>query len=459
MPKHIHILGICGTFMGGIAVLAKALGYRVTGSDTAVYPPMSTLLEEAGIEIISGYDAVQLEAISPDEVIVGNALSRGKPVIEALLNRSWRYTSGPEWLGRELLHNRFVLAVSGTHGKTTTSSMVAWILEYAGMKPGFLIGGAPLNFGVSARLGETPFFVIEADEYDTAFFDKRSKFMHYRPRTCIINNIEFDHADIFPTIEAIEQQFHHLVRTIPGDGQIIYPQCDQRVAAVLAQGCWSSTVAVGQASTWAAIESLPDGSAFTVTYQGESVGRLEWALLGQHNVQNALAALAAAHHAGVDPCCAVESLAQFRSVARRLEVKGRVKGVTVYDDFAHHPTAIEMTLAGLRARVGENPILAIVDIRSNTMKRGVHQATLANSLKAADCVFVHHGADLGWDLASVIVTLQQQGIVAEAFSEIEPIVVRALQQVGSQWHILVMSNGGFGGIHQKVLEGLQTCSN
>ena len=456
--KHVHILGIGGTFMGGVAVLAKSLGFRVTGSDQALYPPMSTLLASEGIEIFEGYDDFQsLAALNPDEIIIGNALSRGKPVVEWVLNQGIRYTSGPEWLSRHVLQDRWVLGVSGTHGKTTTSSLLAWILECAGLNPGFLIGGEPLNFGVSARLGSSPFFVIEADEYDTAFFDKRSKFVHYHPKTLVINNLEYDHADIFPNLEAIQQQFHHVIRTVPGIGQIIYPAGVGSIEAVLNRGCWSSLVAIGaKGSAWFAGEVAPDGSEFTVYYQGKAVSKVEWGLLGYHNISNALAAVAAAHHAGVPPRFCVEALRTFRSVARRLEIKGKIAGgATLFDDFAHHPTAISMTLEGLRAKVGEKPIVAIVDIRSNTMKMGVHQHTLANSLRGADVVILHPGLESTWDVESVAAALPNCLVLRK----ISGIVDWVQQHIVPDWQVVVMSNGGFGGLHQKLLNMTPVVSN
>lgn len=448
---HIHIIGICGTFMGGIATLAKALGHTVTGCDLNVYPPMSTLLESQGVKIIQGYEAEQLDRLKPDLVIIGNALSRGKSIIEAVLNRQIPYTSGPQWLGEAVLQDRFVMAVSGTHGKTTTTSLLAWILEFAGMTPGFLVGGNPLNFGVSARLGESSFFVIEADEYDTAFFDKRSKFVHYHPRTCIINNLEFDHADIFPNLAAIQQQFHHLIRTVPSEGQIICRAGDKAVDEVLGKGCWAPVVRVGSSeSAWFVTDIQGGGSTFTVHHEGEVVGTVHWDLLGQHNIENALVALAAAKHAGIAPEVAIEGLQTFRSVARRLEFKGAVAGVTIYDDFAHHPTAIETTLAGLRAKVGSQPICAIVDLRSNTMKEGVHRDTLADSLKGADQVFFHQGEGVLWDVK----TAASQMPNAQVFTDIDAIITAVQKSVVPGLQVLVMSNGGFGGLPQKLLDTL-----
>ncbi len=366
---HIHILGICGTFMGSLAVLAKEAGHRVTGSDANVYPPMSTQLEAQGIELTQGYDPAQLDP-APDLVVIGNALSRGNPAVEYVLDQGLPYVSGPQWLAEHVLQGRWVLAVAGTHGKTTTTSMLAWVLEHAGMSPGFLIGGVPQNFGISARLGGTPFFVVEADEYDSAFFDKRSKFVHYRPRTTILNNLEYDHADIFPDLAAIERQFHHLVRTIPSSGLIIHPIAETALVRVLQMGCWTPVQTTGAGGQWQARLLAEDGSRFEVRFDGEVQGTVNWELTGQHNVANALATLAAARHVGVVPAMGVAALSEFRSVKRRMEKVAEVRGVTVYDDFAHHPTAIATTLQGLRARVGGERIIAVIEPRSNSMKLG-----------------------------------------------------------------------------------------
>jgi UDP-N-acetylmuramate: L-alanyl-gamma-D-glutamyl-meso-diaminopimelate ligase len=399
---HVHILGVCGTFMGGIAALAKARGHRVTGSDRNVYPPMSTQLEALGVELIQGYDAEQLDP-APDIVVVGNVMTRGMPVIERLLEGSVPFTSGPQWLAEHILRDRWVLAVSGTHGKTTTSSLLAWILEHAGLNPGFLIGGVPVNFDSTARLGADPFFVIEADEYDTAFFDKRSKFVHLRARTAIINNIEFDHADIFADVQAIQRQFHQFVRLIPGSGRIVWNAADENVRAMLDIGCWTPCEGFAReplpAAKWSA-RVAPDGdfSKFEVLEDGKSRGSVEWPLIGAHNVDNALAAIAAAQHAGVPVTRAIAALGQFGGIRRRLEVRGRVAGVTVYDDFAHHPTAIASTLDGLRRRVGRERIVAVLEPRSNTMRMGVHRDTLAPSLAGADEVWFYVPPDLGWEL-------------------------------------------------------------
>lgn len=447
---HIHILGICGTFMGGAAVLARQLGHKVTGSDANVYPPMSTLLESQGIEIIEGFDPSQLNP-APDLVVIGNAMSRGNPCVEYVLNNNLRYTSGPQWLQEFLLHDRWVLAVSGTHGKTTTSSMLAWILEACDYQPGFLVGGVLGNFGVSARLGESMFFVVEADEYDSAFFDKRSKFVHYHPRTLIMNNLEFDHADIFDDLEAIKRQFHHLVRTVPGNGRILAPKQDQALADVLQRGCWSETEYSGEEGDWLAEKVTQDGSQFHVLYQGERVGTVTWDLVGDHNVDNALMAIATARHVGVTPDLACEALAKFINTKRRLELKGEVNGVTVYDDFAHHPTAIELTLGGLRNKVGEQEIIAVLEPRSATMKRGVHKDTLAASLKQADKVFLYQPDTIDWSVEDVAKQCQQPAYVS---NNIDQLVSDIVAQSAPGTQILVMSNGGFEGIHGKLLDKL-----
>ncbi|CUA81497.1 UDP-N-acetylmuramate:L-alanyl-gamma-D-glutamyl-meso-diaminopimelate ligase [Gulbenkiania indica] len=454
---HIHILGICGTFMGGIAAIARQAGHKVTGCDANVYPPMSTQLEALGIELIEGFGTEQL-ALAPDVFVIGNVVRRGTPLMEAILDRGLPYVSGPQWLAENVLQGRWVLAVAGTHGKTTTSSMLAWILEDAGLAPGFLIGGIPENFGVSARLpgapaqepgGESPFFVIEADEYDTAFFDKRSKFVHYRPRTAVLNNLEFDHADIFADLGAIETQFHHLVRTVPGAGRIVVNGRELSLARVLERGCWTPVEAFGVETGWSA--GLPDANGhFDVMCAGVTVGRVAWGLLGEHNRLNALAAIAAARHAGVTPQQAAEALSRFANVKRRMEVRGEAGGVTVYDDFAHHPTAIATTVAGLRAKVGRNRILAVLEPRSNTMKLGTMKDALAASLQDADRVFCS-AVGLGWSPAEALAPLGERAQTFDAFDAlVEAIVAEA--QPGD--HVLVMSNGGFGGIHARLLERL-----
>ena len=448
---HIHILGICGTFMGSLAVLAKELGHRVTGSDANVYPPMSTQLQAQGIELTQGYDAAQLQP-APDLVVIGNALSRGNPAVEYVLNMGLPYVSGPQWLADHVLQGRWVLAVAGTHGKTTTSSMLAWVLEHAGMSPGFLIGGVPQNFGISARLGDTPFFVVEADEYDSAFFDKRSKFVHYRPRTAILNNLEFDHADIFPDLAAIERQFHHLVRTIPGDGLIIYPQAEVALQRVIGMGCWTQVQTTGAGGQWQARLLHDDGSRFEVLFEGAVQGVVEWPLTGQHNVANALVCLAAARHVGVVPALGIAALSAFMNVKRRMEKVAEVRGVTIYDDFAHHPTAIATTLDGLRKRIGGAQLIAIIEPRSNSMKLGAHRDGLPESVAQADHVFWYAPANLGWDLAATVASSTVPTTVCDSLEQIIA-AVTALATPGTQ--IVVMSNGGFGGLHSKLAEALQ----
>jgi UDP-N-acetylmuramate: L-alanyl-gamma-D-glutamyl-meso-diaminopimelate ligase len=445
---HIHILGICGTFMGGIAVLAKEAGYRVTGCDANVYPPMSTQLQAQGIELIEGYGIGQL-ALNADMYVIGNVVSRGNPLMEEILNRNLTYISGPQWLSQALLQGKWVLAVAGTHGKTSTSSMLAWILEYANMNPGFLIGGVPQNFGISARLTDTPFFVIEADEYDTAFFDKRSKFVHYRPRTAVLNNLEFDHADIFPDLGAIETQFHHLVRTVPSNGLIVSNGREDALDRVIKRGCWTPVEQFGNAQGWHI-----DG-ANHITLNGKTQGSLHWQLMGEHNRMNALAALAAARHAGVPVAQGLAALAEFKNVKRRMEVRGTVNGITVYDDFAHHPTAIATTVEGLRQKVGKARILAVLEPRSNTMKLGVMKDALPASLKDADAVFCF-GANLGWDARDALAPLGSKAVVSDDLNELIAAIVAAVKP-GDQ--VLVMSNGGFGGIHEKLLKKLQSNFN
>lgn len=445
---HIHILGICGTFMGGIAALAREAGHRVTGCDANVYPPMSTQLEAHGIDLIEGFTPNQAD-IGADIFIIGNVVSRGNPLMEEILNRGLPYISGPQWLAEHVLQKKWVLAVAGTHGKTTTTSMLAWILEDAGMKPGFLIGGVPQNFGISARLGETPFFVIEADEYDTAFFDKRSKFVHYRPRTAVLNNLEFDHADIFPDLAAIETQFHHLVRTVPGQGLIVANGAEKSLDRVLSRGCWSTVEKFNTDSGWLATKVGRDGS-FDVVLAGETHARVQWSLLGAHNRSNALAAIAAARHVGVSPQIACEALSRFENVKRRMEIRGNVNGITVYDDFAHHPTAIDTTIAGLRAKVGDARILAVLEPRSNTMKLGVMKAALPGSLTAADRVFCY-AANLGWDAADALAPL---GSKAATYTDLDTLVDAIAGEARTGDQILIMSNGGFGGIHEKLLARL-----
>lgn len=446
---HVHILGICGSFMGGIAAIAKSLGHKVTGSDKNVYPPMSTQLEALGIELTEGYCESQFDP-APDMVVIGNAMSRGNPAVEYVLNRNLPYTSGPQWLLDNLLKDRWVIGLSGTHGKTTTSSMVAWILEHAGLNPGYLIGGVPENFGVSARVGESPFFVIEADEYDSAFFDKRSKFVHYRPKTLVINNLEFDHADIFADLGAIQTQFHHLVRMVPENGLILTPNNTPAIEDMLKRGCWSSRQSLGK--EWHAELLKKDGSEFNVLHNGVIAGTVTWSLLGQHNVDNALMAIAAAHHAGVTLPDAIDALSFFKNVKRRMEVKGEVNNITLYDDFAHHPTAIATTLDGLRKKVGNARILAVLEPRSNTMKMGVHKDTLANSWQKADEVYLYEPEGMDWSLVD---SVAHSNAPTHCFRDVEKIVQGVCNVAQPGDHILVMSNGGFEGIHGRILDALK----
>ena len=454
---HIHILGICGTFMGGLAALAREAGHRVTGCDAGVYPPMSDQLRSLGIELIEGFDADQM-ALQPDLYVIGNVVSRARlpdgspkfPLMEAILEAGAPYTSGPQWLSEHVLQGKHVLAVAGTHGKTTTTSMLAWVLEQAGLEPGFLVGGVPLNFGVSARLGGGKYFVIEADEYDTAFFDKRSKFVHYRPRTAILNNLEFDHADIFDNLAAIERQFHHLVRTVPGSGRVVVNGLEESLTRVLAQGCWSEVRSFGSTVSDFVAEGEP--SQFQVLQSGQSVAEVRWAIGGVHNQLNALAAIAAAEHVGVSPAVAAKAMASFENVKRRMEVRGCVNGITVYDDFAHHPTAIRTTVNGLRRQVGQARILAIFEPRSNTMKLGTMKAQLPWSLEEADLAFCHSGG-LGWDATAALLPM---GAKAQVGANIDEVIAQVLAKVQPGDHLLCMSNGGFGGIHAKLLQAIQT---
>ncbi|MDI1360736.1 UDP-N-acetylmuramate:L-alanyl-gamma-D-glutamyl-meso-diaminopimelate ligase [Methylotenera sp.] len=459
---HIHILGICGTFMGGIAVLAKQEGHRVTGCDANVYPPMSTQLEAQGIELIEGFSPEQTK-LNPDIYVIGNVVSRGNPLMEEILNQGLPYISGPQWLAENVLQGKWVLAVAGTHGKTTTSSMLAWVLEYAGLAPGFLIGGVPENFGVSARLPQTPglakskqdakstspFFVIEADEYDTAFFDKRSKFVHYRPRTAVLNNLEFDHADIFDDLAAIEKQFHHLVRTVPQQGLVVSNK-QESLQRVIDKGCWSNLEYFGSAGGWE-VQNVDAQGRFDVVFKGERQGNLSWDILGEHNRMNALAVIAAARHVGVAPCIAIEALSEFKNVKRRMEIKGVVNDITVYDDFAHHPTAIDTTVAGLRSKVGKARILAVLEPRSNTMKLGVMKNALPASLKEANLVFCY-GANLGWDAAEALSTIKDK---ASVYEDLNTMVAAIAMAAKPGDYVLVMSNGGFGGVHQKILDAIK----
>ena len=449
---HLHILGVCGTFMGGLAQLARAAGHKVTGCDAGVYPPMSDQLRGAGIELIEGFDPSQL-ALKPDVFVIGNAVSRGNPLLEAILDAGLPYVSGPQWLAEHILQGRWVLGVAGTHGKTTTASLLAWILEDAGLAPGFLIGGVPCNFGVSARLHgaleDSPFFVIEADEYDTAFCDKRSKFVHYHPRTAILNNLEFDHADIFADLGAIETQFHHLVRTMPGNGLIVSNATESALARVLERGCWTPVEGFGAGSGYTITGDDATGSL--IVHEGsKKIGEVTWALTGEHNRMNALAAMLAARHVGVPLDKGLDALSRFENVKRRMEVRGVERGVTVYDDFAHHPTAITTTVAGLRRKVGDARILAVIEPRSNTMKLGVMKDQLPQSLAVCDRVYCY-GANLGWDAAAALAPMGSNAEVHEDFNAMVQAIV-AEAKAGD--HVLVMSNGGFQGIHNKLLEAL-----
>ncbi len=446
--QHVHILGIGGTFMGSLAQLAKAQGYTVTGSDQAVYPPMSTQLEAAGIELIEGFDPSQLDQ-KPDLIVVGNVISRGNPVMETILNRGLPYVSGPQWLAEHVLRDRWVLAVAGTHGKTTTTSMLTWILHQAGFDPGYLIGGVPRNLPTSASLGSSSFFVIEADEYDCAFFDKRSKFIHYRPRTLVMNNLEYDHADIFPDLKAIQTQFHHLLRTVPADGLVIYPSQSKALKEVLDRGLWTPTQSIGLEWNYRLDEE--DASRFSVFFGGEQVGKVEWSSSGIHNVMNALSAIASARHVGIDPALACEALCGFAGVKRRMELVGEVAGIRVYDDFAHHPTAIETTLQGLRSQVGKAPITAVIEPRSNTMRQGVHKDRLRESCQSADRVFWLEREDLGWSIAG---GAGHSGTVHHFCRNTTDIIERLAATAKPGESIVIMSNGAFDGIHGKLLQRL-----
>jgi UDP-N-acetylmuramate: L-alanyl-gamma-D-glutamyl-meso-diaminopimelate ligase len=452
---HIHILGICGTFMGGVAALAREAGHKVTGCDTGVYPPMSDQLRALGIDLLEGYGIEQM-AFKPDVWVVGNVVSRARgadgqpryPLMEAILDAGASYTSGPQWLAENVLRGRHVLAVAGTHGKTTTTSMLAWILEHAGSKPGFLVGGVPLNFGISARTGDGPAFVIEADEYDTAFFDKRSKFVHYRPRTAVLNNLEFDHADIFDDLAAIERQFHHLVRTVPATGRVVVNGLEESLARVLHQGCWSEVRSFGAAVSDFSAQGEAD--AFEVLERGRPAGEVQWQLSGVHNQLNALAAIAAAQHVGVAPQAAAAALCEFRNAKRRMETLGVVGGVTVYDDFAHHPSAIRTTVDGLRRKIGAQRILAVFEPRSNTMKLGTMKSQLPWSLEQADIAFCHSGG-LGWDPREPLASMGERARVAATVDEL---LQQVLAEARPGDHVLCMSNGGFGGFHGRLLAAL-----
>ncbi len=462
----IHILGICGTFMGGIALLARQAGHEVSGSDENVYPPMSTQLEQQGIALCRGYKAEHI-ADDVDQVVIGNALSRGNAAVEYVLNKNIPYISGPQWLAENILSQRWVLAVAGTHGKTSTSSMLAWILDYAGLNPGFLIGGVPANFGLSARCGEAPFFVVEADEYDTAFFDKRSKFIHYHPRTAILNNLEFDHADIFENLDAIKKQFHHLVRTVPGEGLLVVNGEDKNLASVIAQGCWT-----GQASfiakhgqlvqqqneqapqtLWSIGSCSPDGSRFEVLLNNRPAGEVNWSIHGRFNRLNALAAIIAARHAGVPVAQACAALAEFRGIKRRLEVRGVIAGITVYDDFAHHPTAIAETLSAMEEVQGTGRIFVVLEPRSNTMRMGVHKTSLAAAFNGADEVLLFQPASVNWDLNEVA---KSAAMPVSVYDSTETIIQQICHSAKPGDHVLIMSNGAFEGIHQGLLDALQS---
>ncbi|MEH6449949.1 MAG: UDP-N-acetylmuramate:L-alanyl-gamma-D-glutamyl-meso-diaminopimelate ligase [Oleispira sp.] len=465
---HLHILGICGTFMGSLAQLAKAQGHKVTGSDQGIYPPMSDQLALAGIDVIAGFDPAQLDP-APDYVIIGNAMSRGNPAVEYVLDRGLPYISGPDWMGKYLLADKWVMAVAGTHGKTTTSSMLAWLLEFGGMNPSYLIGGVPENFSTSARLTDSNFFIIEADEYDTAFFDKRSKFVHYHPRTLVMNNLEFDHADIFDDLAAIERQFHHLVRTVPSTGQIIFPSENEALQRVIAQGCWSEQAHIqsdksradkNQAKGWAAEAVLADFSQFNVYHNGQLACEVTWSLSGEHNMYNALAAIIAARHVGIEPKTAAEALAQFQSVKRRMELVGEVgtagerDSIRIYDDFAHHPTAIKLTLSGAKAaqqvqgRSGR--LIAVLEPRSNTMKLGEHKATLAASVEDADHTYWLEPEGLSWSLTDVVASMKNQ----QVFSTVEALEQQLLTDIQYGDDVVMMSNGSFSGIHRSLLSKL-----
>jgi UDP-N-acetylmuramate: L-alanyl-gamma-D-glutamyl-meso-diaminopimelate ligase len=452
LSMHVHILGICGTFMGGIAAIAKSLGYTVTGSDRNVYPPMSTQLEDLGITLSEGYGPSQFEP-APDMVIIGNAMARGNPAVEYVLDRNLPYTSGPQWLLDHLLKDRWVLAVAGTHGKTSTSSMLAWILEASGMQPGFLIGGVPENFGISARIGQSPFFVIEADEYDSAFFDKRSKFVHYRPRTLILNNLEFDHADIFDDLDAIKKQFHHLVRTVPSNGLVLAKAAEANMESVLEMGCWSEKQFIGSANkaVWQAQPLKSDCSEFSVFHTGKPIGKVRWSLIGEHNMHNALMAIAAAHHAGVGLDDAVSALTSFKNVKRRMEISGVCNGITVYDDFAHHPTAIKTTIDGLRNKVGNQKIIAVLEPRSNTMRMGIHKSQLSQSWQVADEVHLLEPGQLDWSLQQLV---DNSKVPVNLYLQTDQIVSHLVSTLEAGDHVLIMSNGGFDSIHKNLLKGL-----
>jgi UDP-N-acetylmuramate: L-alanyl-gamma-D-glutamyl-meso-diaminopimelate ligase len=453
---HLHIIGVCGTFMGGIAAIAREAGHRVTGSDRNVYPPMSTQLAALGVEVIEGYEPDQLK-LNPDVFVVGNVMSRGNALVEALLDSGRPYESGPEWLARNVLQGRWVLGVAGTHGKTTTTGLLTWILEHAGLAPGFLVGGVPLDFNVSARLGGGRHFVVEADEYDTAFFDKRAKFVHYRPRTAILNNLEHDHADIYPDVASIQKQFHLLLRTVPSSGRLVVNAADRNLAGVLEMGCWTPverfTAEAGIATDWRIDADAANGYASFEVWHGERrVGEVDWNMLGRHNAENALAALVAARHAGVDEQVALEALRRFAGVRRRLEVRGTVRGVVVYDDFAHHPTAITTTLDAVRRKARDGRVIAVLEPRSNTMKLGTHKSALAESLRSADRVFVYQSPEVKWDVADA---MQQLGTLATVHTDLGQLTAALAAAARAGDHLVLMSNGSFGGLHERLLAALE----
>ncbi|MBT8128832.1 MAG: UDP-N-acetylmuramate:L-alanyl-gamma-D-glutamyl-meso-diaminopimelate ligase [Gammaproteobacteria bacterium] len=449
---HIHILGVCGTFMGGVALLARQAGHMVSGSDQNVYPPMSTQLELAGIKLCEGYNPEDITD-DVDQVVIGNAMSRGNPMVEYVLNNNLPYTSGPQWLAENVLSNRWVLAVAGTHGKSTTSSMLAWILEYAGLNPGFLIGGVPENFGLSARYGDYPFFVVEADEYDTAFFDKRSKFVHYQPRTCVLNNLEFDHADIFDNVGDIKKQFNHLVRTVPGEGKLIVNGGDPNLDDVIAMGCWSPVEKFSVAGEhWSIGSCDEDGRRFDVCVDGELAAQVNWTMHGAHNRLNALAAIAAAQHAGVPVAQACAALAEFKGIKRRLEVLGEIDGITVYDDFAHHPTAIIETLSAVKEVAGDGNILAVLEPRSNTMRMGVHKKRLLDSLQQADNIYLFQPDNIDWNLTDLA---RHSSVTADVYDDVDTIINDVIKQAKPGDHVVIMSNGGFESIHKRLIQALE----
>ncbi len=455
---QIHIIGICGTFMGGIAALARAAGHRVTGSDANVYPPMSSQLEALGIRLIEGYDAGQLD-LKPDIVLVGNVMSRGNPLIERLLDSGLAFSSGPQWLAENILRGREVIAVAGTHGKTTTASMLAWILERAGRDPGFLIGGIPGNFGISARAGTGAVFVIEADEYDTAFFDKRAKFVHYRPRHLVLTNLEFDHADIYPDLAAIQRQFHHLMRTVPGSGRVTWNAADRALAAMLEKGCWTPRCGFARdavpGADWQMRLLEADGSAFELRHRGAAAGVVRWQQIGLHNVENGLAAVAAAEGQGVQPAQAAAALADFRGVRRRLELRGEARGIRIYDDFAHHPTAVAATIDAMRRHAGNRRIIAVFEPRSNTMRIGHHRESLVAALAGADRVWLFQPASLGWNIDEIAGKIGAKAVVTGDLAQLVAMLAAELK-TGDE--VLIMSNGGFGGLHDKLLQALRVAA-